>query len=132
MDIIKTIGAKTYGGITSANFGGVYLNSISLQFHNGKEWIYGYTIYDRNGNFPMYIEKVKEFKVCVVNNVEELRAVGKKILAGDTSFLNRDIVVNTKKVNRTKMNEIVKTNGNVIMAEESAYFDNTWYVVEVK
>ncbi len=130
MDIVKTIGAKTYGGMTSVDFGGVYLNSISLQFHNGKEWIYDYTIYDRDCNFPMVIRK--EYKCCVVNNVEELRAVGEKILAGDTSFLNRDIVVNTKKVDKARMVEIVRTNKNVIMAEESAYFDNTWYVVEVK
>ena len=133
MDIINIIGAVTYGGMASIRIDGQYLNNVSLQFHNGTKWIFNYAVYNWNNKFPMIIAKETEKKCCVVNDEEEMKRVGKLILKGDDSFLNKDIIIQKRSFkNDNDKNKFVLNNKNVFWMQDSAVFDNLTYVFLIK
>ena len=121
-NIIRLLGAKTYGSYTKADYDGIELNEMSLQFYNNG-WIYGYKVYWRNDKFPVYI--VKENEVLVVYSEERLMEVGKQILDGSVVFTNYLITSMCRNTKKTDAYYKVRTDKDILMAEEG-YTDNLW------
>ena len=122
--MLLTLGAKTYSSFTKSDYNGVELYFYTLQFYkNG--WIYGYSICNRNMDYPMYV--MKGNKVCMVNSEEELHKVGQMILNGDNSFLTHNIKEETKhNLSPKQIEDIVKNNVNVLYELQAVFSDDVY------
>lgn len=124
-NLISQIGAKTWSSFSDTDFNGLHIISYILQFYN-KEWIYGYAIYNRDMEFPMY--GVKDNMVCLINNEDELKAFGEMAKRKGTEMFTNNIVVNTEKEDGSDLSERIRTDKSIITID---IYDEKRYVYSI-
>ena len=110
-NLINRIGAKTYSSYSDTDVNGLHIISYILQFYN-KEWIYGYAIYNRDMEFPMY--GVKDNMVCLINNEDELKAFGEMAKRKGTDMFTNNIEVKVEQMDNTDLSERIRTDKSII------------------
>ena len=110
-NLINRVGAKTYSSYSDTDVNGLHIISYILQFYN-KEWIYGYAIYNRDMEFPMY--GVKDNMVCLINNEDELKAFGEMAKRKGTDMFTNNIEVKVEQMDNTDLSERIRTDKSII------------------
>lgn len=110
-NLINRVGAKTYSSYSDTDVNGLHIISYILQFYN-KEWIYGYAIYNRDMEFPMY--GVKDNMVCLINNEDELKAFGEMAKRKGTEMFTNNIEVKVEQMDNTDLSERIRTDKSII------------------
>lgn len=124
-NLINRVGAKTYSSYSDTDVNGLHIISYILQFYN-KEWIYGYAIYNRNMEFPMY--GVKDNMVCLINNEDELKAFGEMAKRKGTEMFTNNIDVKIEKEDNSDLSERIRTDKSIITID---IYDEKIYVYSV-
>ena len=110
-NLINRVGAKTYSSYSDTDVNGLHIISYILQFYN-KEWIYGYAIYNRDMEFPMY--GVKDNMVCLINNEDELKAFGEMAKRKGIDMFTNNIEVKVEQMDNTDLSERIRTDKSII------------------
>lgn len=141
--ILNLIGAKTYTSYTCTSVDDINLYYLSLQFHNGKYWIYDYSIYfrvkDENVIYPMYVCKVINYDdydrviICKkINNENELKEFGFDVVNNkQTNFkFNHTLHYDYHNLTNKERNELIKNNHNYVSYDYN--YDGNLYFCVVK
>ncbi len=130
-NLLDIVDAKCWSDFSDTDYNNTHIVKYTLQFYNN-EWIYGYTIYNRNMNFPMF--GVKSDNVCVINNEEELKAFGEMAKRkGTDMFTNKIDVIVEKNENYSKLGERINNDKSIISIDESYDGDRRYvYIIGKK